>query len=196
MWFKLIFLSAFAFATAIAAATARRSRRRHGGSLNHLSHEVRALLFVRGALGLVFYSALIAWMLFPGSMAWSYLPLPIEARWLGAALLAPALAFFAWSFHSLGENYRGGVGLYEAHQLVTTGPYRWMRHPIYLAFSCIMLLLLPLSGNWVLGLSGLALVMSIAVVRIPIEERQLDERFGPAWKRYRDNTGLFLPWIR
>jgi protein-S-isoprenylcysteine O-methyltransferase Ste14 len=38
--------------------------------------------------------------------------------------------------------------------------------------------------------------MSIAVVRIPIEERQLDERFGPAWKRYRDNTGLFLPWIR
>ena len=196
MLFKLIFVLLFVFATAVAAVTARRAARRHGGSLNQLSHEVRGLILVRGALGLVFYSTLIAWMFWPRALAWSYLPLPIVVRWIGVALLAPALAFFAWSFHSLGVNYRGGVGLYEGHQLVTTGPYRWLRHPIYSAFISIMLLVVPLSGNWLLGLSGLALVVSIAVVRIPVEESQLHERFGSAWERYRDNTSGLLPGIR
>ena len=196
MLFKLIFLLTFVFATAVAAITARRAGRQHGGSLNHLSHEVRGLIFVRGALGLVFYSTLIAWMFWPQAVPWSYLPLPIVVRWIGAALLSPALAFFAWSFHSLGANYRGGVGLHEGHQLVTTGPYRWLRHPIYLAFISVMLLVIPLSGNWLLGLSGLALVVSIAVVRIPVEEAQLHERFGSAWEHYRDTTACILPRIR
>jgi len=194
--FKLIFLLVFAFSTTVAAMTARSAGRRHGSSLNHLSHEVRGLILVRVALGLVFYSTLIAWMFLPRALTWSYLPLPIMVRWIGAALLVPALAFFAWSFHSLGVNYRGGVGLYEEHQLVTTGPYRWLRHPIYAAFISIMLLVVPLSGNWLLGLSGLALVVSIAVVRIPVEEAQLHERFGSAWEHYRDTTACLLPGIR
>lgn len=196
MAFKLIFLIVFVLATTVAAFTARRAAGRHGGSLNHLSHEVRGLVLVRGALGLVFYSTLTAWMFWPRALAWSYLPLPVAARWIGAVLLAPALAFFAWSFHTLGVNYRGGVGLYEEHQLVTTGPYRWLRHPIYLAFISIMLLVVPLSGNWLLGLSGLALVVSIAVVRIPVEEGQLHGRFGSAWERYRESTACLLPRIR
>lgn len=196
MWFKLIFLSAFAFATLVAAATARKARQRHGGSLNQLSHEVRGLIFVRAALGLVFYSSLIAWMFFPRAFAWSYLLLPVEVRWLAAALLVPVIGFFAWSFHSLGINYRGGVGLYQEHQLVTTGPYRWLRHPIYFAFVSIMLLLVPLSGSWVLGLSGLTLVASIAAVRIPVEEAQLHERFGSTWERYRAQTACLFPGIR
>lgn len=196
MLFKLIFLLIFGFATTVAAMTARRAKRQHGGSLNHLSHEVHGLILVRGALGLVFYSTLIAWLFWPQALTWSYLPLPLAVRWIGVALLLPALAFFAWSFHSLGVNYRGGVGLYEGHQLVTTGPYQWLRHPIYAAFIGIMLLVVPLSCNWLLGLSGLALVVSIAVVRIPVEEAQLHERFGSAWERYRDTTACLVPGIR
>ena len=88
---------------------------------------------------------LIAWLFWSRALAWAYLPLPTPMRWLGVALLLPALAFFAWSFRSLGGNYRGGVGLYDAHELVTTGPYRWIRHPIYLAFIGIMLLVLVLA---------------------------------------------------
>lgn len=193
MWFKLAFGLAFAFAVAVAASTARRATRRHGGTLNQLAHEVRGLVVVRAALGLVFYGTLMAWLFWPQAIGWSYLAVPAAWRWLAVALLLPTLAFYTWSSRTLGANYRGGVGLYDGHELVTTGPYRWIRHPIYVAFIGLMLLVLFLSANWVLGSSGLLLVSAIAAARIPVEERELDHRFGPAWKSYRERTGRVLP---
>jgi protein-S-isoprenylcysteine O-methyltransferase Ste14 len=192
-WFKLAFGVAFVLAAAVAATTARQAKRRHGGSLNQLTHEVRGLIFIRAALGIVFYFALMLWLFWPRALAWSYFQSPIVLRWVAVALLVPVLSFFTWSFRTLGSNYRGGVGLYDDHELVSVGPYRWIRHPIYAAFIGIMLLVTLLSANWVLGLSGLLLVTSIAVIRIPVEERQLHDRFGQQWERYRDRTGLMVP---
>ena len=59
----------------------------------------------------------------------------------------------------------------------------------------LLLLVLLLSANWVLGLSGLLLVSSIAVVRIPVEEHQLRERFGSAWTEYSRQTGSLIPFV-
>ena len=195
MWFKLAFVVAFAVAGTIATRTVRSATRQHGGTINQLSREVRGLLFVRGALGLVFYAALFAWLFWPRALVWTYLPIVPAVRWLAVALLLPVLMFFAWSFQSMGNNYRGGVGLYDAHELVMTGPYRWIRHPVYASFIAIMLLVFLLSANWLLGLSGLILVSAVAATRIPIEEHQLQERFGPAWESYRDRTGRFIPQV-
>ncbi len=196
MLFRLAFVAAFAFAVSVAATTARQAVRRHGGTLNHLAHEVRGLIVVRAALGLVFYSTLMAWLFWPQAVGGAYLAVPTAMRWLAVVLLLPTLAFFAWSFRTLGTSYRGGVGLHDEHELVTTGPYRRIRHPIYAAFIGIMLLVLPLTANWLLGLSGLILVLSVAAVRIPREERLLHERFGPRWERYRERAGRLLPRLR
>lgn len=184
-WFKLSFGVAFVYAVAVAARTARLANRQHGGSLNQLTHEVRWLIAVRAALGLVFYGSLFAWLFRSESPEFMQIHVPTSVRWAGVILLPPVLAFYTWSFRSLGANYRGGVGLYDDHRLVVTGAYRWMRHPIYVSFIGIMLAVLMLSANWLLGLSGLVLVSSIAVARIPVEERELGERFGLAWDRYR-----------
>ena len=193
MWFKLAFGVAFVFTATVAASTARLATRRHGGQLNQLTHEVRGLVYIRAALGIVFYFALMLWLFWPRAMAWSYFQAPMVLRWAALVLLVPVLAFFTWSFRTLGTNYRGGVGLYDEHELVSVGPYRWIRHPIYAAFIAIMVLVTLLSANWVLGLSGLLLVTSIAVIRIPIEEQQLHDRFGQAWERYRAGTGRLVP---
>lgn len=195
MWFKLAFGIAFLFAVTVAAQTARLAARRHGGALNHLSHEVRGLLFLRAALGIVFYAALAAWLFWPHALTWMYVPIPMTLRWTAVGLLLPALGFFTASFRALGSNYRGGVGLYPTHSLVTTGPYHYIRHPIYVAFIAIMGLVLLLSANWVLSLSGLLLVASIAVVRIPVEERQLRDHFGTEWDAYSTRTGSIVPRI-
>ena len=184
-WFKIIFIAAFVYAVTVAARTARMATRRHGGSLNQLQNEVRGLVIARALLGLVFYGMLIVWLVRSDSPAWARINLPLSIRWTAAALLVPALAFFTWAFHSLGANYRGGVGLYDDHELVTTGAYAFVRHPIYVAFIAVMLLVLVLSANWLLGLSGLILVTSIAVARVPTEERELEERFGEEWRAYR-----------
>ena len=195
MWFKLAFGVAFVIAAIAASRAARSATRVHGESLNQLVHEVPVLVAVRGALGLLFYSALVAWLVWPRSLSWMYLPIPSALRWLAVGLLVPVLALLTASLRALGTNYRGGVGLYGNHTLVSGGPYRRIRHPIYLAFISIMVLVLVLSANWVLGVSGLLLVTSIAVVRIPIEERELHERFGAEWETYRARTGAILPRI-
>lgn len=193
MWFKVAFMLAFVYAVGVAVSAARRAARRHGGTFNQLHHEIPGLLAVRAALGLVFYTTLIAWLFFSRALMWTYLPVPPTGRWLATVLLIPLLAFFSWSFRCLGTNYRGGIGLYTDHELVTHGPYHWIRHPIYLAFVGMMLLVLMLSANWVLGGSGLLLVVSIAAARIPTEERELHARFGLAWERYRSHTGCMTP---
>ncbi|MEO6436011.1 MAG: isoprenylcysteine carboxylmethyltransferase family protein [Tepidisphaeraceae bacterium] len=196
MWFKLAFGAAFVSVAYIATSTARRAARTHGGELNQMTSEVPGLLAVRGALGLVFYSILMAWLFLPGTLRWTYVPIAPPLQWLGVVLLVPVIAFFAWSFRSIGDAYRGGVGLHDAHSLVTTGAYRYVRHPIYIAFIGLMLVVLLISANWLLGLSGLALVSAIPAARIPIEERQLHERFGAAWEAYRDRTGRMFPRFR
>jgi protein-S-isoprenylcysteine O-methyltransferase Ste14 len=133
------------------------------------------------------------WLFWPGALAWMYLPVRMTLRWTAVGLLIPTLILFAANFRAIGPNYRGGVGLYPSHVLVTSGPYRYVRHPIYLAFIAIMCLVLLLSANWLLGYSGLLLVASIAAARIPIEERQLQERFGATWAAHRNQTGRLFP---
>lgn len=84
MWFKLAFGSSFLFALTVAARTSRLAARHHGGSLSHLSHEVRGLLILRAALGIIFYTALAAWMFWPRSRCHCTGCLAIvEARTLG-----------------------------------------------------------------------------------------------------------------
>jgi protein-S-isoprenylcysteine O-methyltransferase Ste14 len=193
IWFKLAFIIAIVYVAMVATKTARLATARHGGSVNQLSNEVKGLIAIRAALGIVFYAMLIWWMVRPNAPDWSILPIDPTVRWIAVLLLVPLLAFFAWSFRSIGASYRGGVGLHDEHELVTTGAYARVRHPIYLAFICVMVLVLFISANWVIGLSGLLLVISIPAARVPIEERELSERFGEEWSTYRKRTGAFLP---
>lgn len=195
-WFKLAFVAAFVYAVTVAVRTARQATRHHGGSLNQLEHEVRGLIAVRAALGLVFYAMLGVWLVRSRPPAWAQIPVPEMLRWGAMAMLVPILAFFTWSFRSLGTNYRGGVGLHSGHELVTTGAYRWVRHPIYIGFIAIMFAVLLLSANWVLGLAGILLVVSIAAVRIPVEERELRHRFPLEWESYSTRTGRIFPRLR
>lgn len=190
---KLIFVAAFIYAATVAARTAKAAARKHGGSVNQLANELRWLVAVRAGLGIVFYAALIGWFVRDGRPAWMYLPIDISIREAAALMFAPVLAFYTWSFRSLGTNYRGGVGLHETHELVTTGAYRLVRHPIYVSFIAIMILLLIMSSSWVLGTAGLLLVSTIAAGRIPVEERELSERFGERWQSYVRRTHSLFP---
>lgn len=192
LWFKLIFVGAFVTLIASALPAAIAAKKRHGGQINQLIYEMKWLLYVRGAFGVVFYGAAFAWLFQSQAPAMMRLPISDGPRWTAAGLLVLVVGLFAWSFRHLGSNHRGGVGLYDNHQLVTTGPYAWTRHPIYAAFIMLMVLVMVLSRNWWLGLSGVLLTSILAAGRIPVEERQLRERFGAEWDRYRSRTRLLF----
>jgi protein-S-isoprenylcysteine O-methyltransferase Ste14 len=166
-----------------AASDERLSRREEG-------------VFVMVALrlfGLVTWAALLAYMINPGWMAWSSLPLPAWLRWAGAALgvwVVPSLLF--WVFHSLGRNLTDTVVTRREHTLVTHGPYGWVRHPFYVVGFLGLLAVALMTANWFIALIG-AVVIALLVYRTRTEEAKLIERFGDEYRAYRERTGAFVP---
>ena len=83
--------------------------------------------------------------------------------------------------------------LLKVPALVKEGPYAKMRHPIYLAFLLMQVSVLLLTSNWLIGLSGLAIIVAVILIRVPEEEKLLIEQFGDEYREYMKNTGAFLP---
>src|SRR5262245_65474137 len=82
-------------------------------------------------------------MLDPQWMTWSSLPLSAWLRWLGLTLVVCSGLLLVWTFRNLGRNVTDTVVTRKDHTLVTSGPYRYMRHPFYVAFA-----LGVLGGAW------------------------------------------------
>ena len=78
------------------------------------------------------------------------------------------------------------------HKLVTNGPYRWIRHPLYTFGSLFFLCLSLVSANWLILLLVIP-TFTILVQRTSIEEQALQERFGKEYLRYSARTGRFFP---
>jgi protein-S-isoprenylcysteine O-methyltransferase Ste14 len=76
--------------------------------------------------------------------------------------------------------------------LVTTGPYRWVRHPFYVSVLLLVCGAALLAANWFIGVCGL-LVFALQAIRTRIEERKLVERFGEEYRLYMKRTGRFAP---
>ena len=148
-----------------------------------------AALSVSGIAGL---GSLLLYMINPAWMAWSQIDLPREARWAGAGVSAVALGLFWWVFHHLGSNVTPTAQTRAQHTLVVTGPYRWVRHPMYVSGLMLFGGYALLAANWFIALTcGLAIAVLIA--RLPREERHLIDRFGDEYLGYARCTGRFLP---
>jgi protein-S-isoprenylcysteine O-methyltransferase Ste14 len=99
------------------------------------------------------------------------------------------------SARTLGRQWRFDAGLNEDHQLVQSGAYRVVRHPIYTSMLCLMLgmglIVTPLP------LLGLALLFFIAGTefRVRIEDALLASRFGPAFDDYRRRVAAYIPFV-
>ncbi len=193
--YKIWFLAVFGLLAVATVQAARTLRGRPEGRASQIDHELPVLRVLRPVLGLVFYGALFEWLL-PGTRLEELrIALPASVRWAGGAVMLTGVLLAWWSFRSLGRNYRGGVGLWEDHQLVVRGAYRWVRHPVYAAFVGITLGVGTLSANWLLALTGLVLTLSIPALRLRTEERQLRERFGEDYRRYEASTARFVPGV-
>ena len=150
------------------------------------------LLTLRPA-GFAHMAGVIAYLVNPSSMSWSALPLPIWLRWVGVAIGAAGGCLLVWTLVNLGRNLTDTVVTRKAHTLVTTGPYRWVRHPFYDAVALSVLANALAAANWFLLITGAAL-FALMVRRSRTEEANLLARFGNDYRAYTNRTARFLPF--
>jgi protein-S-isoprenylcysteine O-methyltransferase Ste14 len=150
------------------------------------------ILFTLRPIGAFGMLGLFAYLINPRSMAWSSLPLPNWSRWCGVGIGALSAAFIIATVRSLGTNLTDTVVTRAQHTLVTTGPYRWIRHPFYVGFAGAVFANALTAANAFIGATG-AIAVLLLVVRSRTEERKLLERFGDAYASYRSRTGAFIP---
>lgn len=153
------------------------------------------LSFIYTALGLSSLLAMIIHLSAPAWMIWSSLALPVWSRWTGVLVAAVALVLLWWVHDALGANFSTAVSIYEHHTLITSGPYKWVRHPMYSVFYMIAISYFLLSANWVVGICWLASLTFMVITRVPREELALLQRFGAQYSLYMEKTGRFLPRI-
>ncbi len=142
--------------------------------------------------GLTTLVSLIAYLVRPSAMAWSSLPLPAALRWTGLGVLVTGGGLLAWTLTNLGKNLTDTVVTRKEHTLVTSGPYRWVRHPFY---DCVLLLIAGsalVAANWFTAAAGAVLFMMMTI-RCRIEEAKLIATFGNDYREYMAGTDRFLP---
>jgi protein-S-isoprenylcysteine O-methyltransferase Ste14 len=146
-------------------------------------------------VGLGMWAGMLAYLINPDWMAWAQVALPDEIRWLGALCGVLFIALIYWTLSNLGKNLTDSVVTRSAATLVTSGPYRYIRHPFYVSVALVIAAIALLSANVFLALTGTATLLLLAL-RTPIEERKLLERFGEPYRAYVARTGRFLPRLR
>jgi protein-S-isoprenylcysteine O-methyltransferase Ste14 len=123
-----------------------------------------------------------------------FVPPSLAGYWLGVALLTAGLVFAVWARLHLGSNWSGMVTLKREHALVLTGPYRWVRHPIYTGLLLALLGTAIARGDWS-SLIAVALCAASFIRKIGIEERWLRELFKDEYDRYSARVPALIPLI-
>jgi len=141
---------------------------------------------------------LFLYLLFPQTLSWGELNLPYWLRWAGPFFGFCSLALFVWVHKSLSANFSRKIRIAEEQRLVTSGPYRFLRHPMYAAFYLLHLAVFFLTSNWFLGASWTVFLTVIIFMRINREEKLLIEKFKEEYLFYMQRTGRFIPvfWKR
>lgn len=75
------------------------------------------------------------YIVYPNLLSWASAPFPAWLRWLGVGLAFTGFLLLEWSHRALGKNWSDQPRTTQTQQLVQTGPYQWIRHPIYASLS-------------------------------------------------------------
>ncbi|GAB4193714.1 MAG: protein-S-isoprenylcysteine O-methyltransferase [Roseiflexaceae bacterium] len=188
--FHLAFVAIFIVFFGIRAYWHRRARSERGAVTYHEGALHRG---VRVAVGVPFMLMLLVYFVRPETLAWAQFALPEWARWLGLALGLVALPLSWWVQVSLGANFDTTLHVRQGHTLVTHGPYRWVRHPMYSVLYLFELGMLLLSANWLVGGVPLLALTLIVITRLDHEEATMIATFGEAYRTYMRRTGRLLP---
>ena len=115
--------------------------------------------------------------------------------WVGVILLVSGIAFRHYAISVLGRLFSPVVQIMPGHELITSGPYCYLRHPAYTGLLIASLGAGIASANWFMLFTFIILPTLAVLRRIRVEERALEEHFGSKYTEYKAHTRSLLPYI-
>ncbi len=173
----------WAFYWVVAARSSKPVRRREslGGRLAFLA---QALVT----------AVLLGWHRWPAWLGTQVIPGGWTRYRIAVAVILVGLAVCIWARRALGANWSGSVTVKDGHELVQSGPYRWIRHPIY---SGVLLMILGtgLASGQVHALLAFALALTALWLKSRVEERWMSAEFAERYAAYRRNSWALIPYV-
>ncbi|MFN8411852.1 MAG: isoprenylcysteine carboxylmethyltransferase family protein [Anaerolineales bacterium] len=145
-------------------------------------------------VGLFLFLSPLAYLINPTWMSWSKIGVSEWVRWLGIGFGLCCVFGIYWLFSSIGNSITPTSATRKEHKLVTSGPYRWVRHPLYTIGASLFISFGLIADNWFIVLLGILSFIGMAA-RTPKEEANLIEKFGDEYRQYMKKTGRYLPNI-
>jgi protein-S-isoprenylcysteine O-methyltransferase Ste14 len=134
-------------------------------------------------------------LIFHGGRPWIYGSL-FDSTWprdVGAVMTIAGLLFAVWGGRHLGQYWSGIITLKEGHRLIRTGPYRFVRHPLYTGFLTAVLgtALAVRTGD---AMIGFVIMLVAYLIKIRREESLLTREFGDEYVQFRREVPMLVPW--
>ena len=172
----------------------RGTQRKAGRTTGRTGHFLRSFWFYLASVILFFSIAYFGWVPLPWKVSG-------QARfWMlvfGAFLYFPGMVVAIWARLTLGRNYFVSTGfgaqLFDGHQLVTNGPFAFVRHPMYAGLILAMVGALFMYFTWTTLI--FAVLSPLTSVRARNEEHALSEEFGEQWRDYCKRVPAFIPHL-
>ena len=194
---ELIFQAAFSFFwfvfLGVLGWVAHSTRWSAGRRTTRRTNELRTVALVFAA---IYFAGALVYALVPNWILLLSIPLPAAFRMfmIGAAVLG--MSILLWALRTLGRNWAPSLsGVRTDTVLVTAGPYKLVRHPIYFGLFVFLVAQALVTANLILLLPTLALV-TLLYMQLPEEESMLIERFGDDYREYMKRTPRFIPHPR
>jgi protein-S-isoprenylcysteine O-methyltransferase Ste14 len=146
---------------------------------------------------LIFVIAIVLFSTTRIPLRWLYLqswPAGLWPFWLGAAVTVAGLLFAVWARVYLGGNWSSEVTIKQDHELITTGPYAVVRHPIYTGILA-GLLGTAIALSEVRGIIAFVLIFVVLWLKLRMEEQWMRSQFGETYITYAHQTAALVPYL-
>lgn len=133
---------------------------------------------------------------FPQYFLWAKAPFSITLRIIGFSLCSIALVLFHWIHKHLGVYFFNSLKLKKNHKLIVSGPYKYVRHPLYSTYYIFNTGIFLISSNYFIGILWLVCLTILVTYRFRKEEEMLQLKFGEEYLKYHQITPAFIPYFR